>query len=137
MPAGSSAKYLSLTSDGIAWVPHITELDCKETGETLDETSAATEGYESWGDGVVGLHITVRGFHIISEGVMPSIGKGTIFDDVIAKGNSGQTTADYFAAEMIVSDPGRTFRVRGQIEFSFTLRSRGPFFRDGVLARTP
>lgn len=136
----TTGKYLSLRTGagvGTVFAPKLTEWTAEETGEELDATSAASDGYEDTDDGVTGVRISCRCLHDPADGAVPNIGKGQIITDVKAYGNVAQTTAvDYELPVAIVVRPGRAVRVRGQIEITFEVRNKGLFYRDGVAARS-
>lgn len=131
----SSGRYLDLTADGVRWVPYLTEWEARSAGETHDASNASADGFTDTDGGVTGVVITVRAFHRISDGAFPAVRKNLILSNVVAKGNRSQThPADFEIAEAIIVECSRPVRIRGQIEITFTLHNKGPFFQDGVLA---
>ena len=128
----TSGKYLYTTVGAVAFVPTLTEWEARETGEALDATSGYTAGYEDTDDGVHGVEITIRFLHDPARGAFPPVTKGTILTNFRAFSNSSNATPDYWLPVGIVVDPGRTTRVRGQIEGTYKVRNKGIFYRDGI-----
>lgn len=135
----TTGKFLQLRTGaglGTVFVPRTVSWTAQETGEVLDATSAAGDGYEDNDNGVNGVEVSVEILHDTADGAFPTIGKGQLIAGLRCYADRNQTrAADYYLPVGIVSDVSRPVEVRGQIKASFKVRNKGYFERDGVAAR--
>jgi hypothetical protein len=119
-----SGKYMTFTVGGVevagnyAW-------DADEGGDVLDATVGANNGWEKEDMGVQSLHVTVKGYMDLTDGVYVPIRRGTILSDVEFYRTSADVTPAFAAAEMLAARSRQGGEVRGKIEWNAELHSRG------------
>lgn len=127
MPVNStSGKYATVTALGVA-LPGLQEWSVSETGDNLDATTADGAGYGDTDTGINELEITLRGLVKLGSTVLPGIARGTLFTNLYLYAD--RTTANpVWAVPISISlGPVNTVRIRGQIEYSVTVKSKGSY----------
>jgi len=127
MPVNStSGKYATVTALGVA-LPGLQEWSVSETGDNLDATTADGAGFGDTDTGVDELEITLRGLVKLGSTVLPGIKRGTIFTNLYLYADRTTANPVWAVAQAISLGPVNTVRIRGQIEYSVTVKSKGVY----------
>lgn len=127
MPVNStSGKYATVTALGVA-LPGLQEWSVSETGDNLDATTADGAGFGDTDTGVDELEITLRGLVKLGSTVLPGIKRGTIFTNLYLYADRTTANPVWAVAQSISLGPVNTVRIRGQIEYSVTVKSKGVY----------
>lgn len=105
-----------------------------EGGDVLDATVGANRGWETEDMGVQNLRVNVRGYMDVTIGSgYALVRRGQIIADVNFYRHIDDALPAYTVAEMLAAQSDQGGEVRGKIEWSADLHSRG----DGVTYNDP
>lgn len=119
-----SGKYLTASHSG-GTLSDIYGWTAEETGDVLDRTTGSYNGFEAEDVGVFGLHITTKGYMDVATGSVNSIRRGTLLTDLQLFRDINDATPAYACTEAIVVRFTQGGEVRGKIEWTAEIHSRG------------
>jgi hypothetical protein len=101
------------------------EWDVEEGGEVLDRTVGSHGGKEYEDVGVTHTHITVNGYYDILTGNTSGIRREAVLTDLGLYVNRGDSSPAFYIGEAIVVRFRLRGQVRGRMEWTAEIHSRG------------
>jgi hypothetical protein len=132
----TAGRYMRATVNGVA-LRGLRSFEPTTSGEELDAADADSAPYEDWDASMYGVRLVIRGiWDPATDGVFPGIYKGAILTNVVLWSNRNNSAPDYSIPEAIVTEESTPVEVKGQIQYTCTIRNKGAYSRFGVLAAT-
>ena len=119
-----SGKYLTAMINGVV-IQDNYSWSMDEGGDALDRTTGFWNGWEAEDMGVQNGHVSIKGYMDVANGQYIPIRRGTILTNLELFRNQDDATAAFTIAEALVVRSTQGGEIRGKIEWSCEVHSRG------------